>query len=60
MVINKIYSPISKTLTDYLLNPLYILVDFIRKKDFLKGGNRNILYFIFYFFFYYNYMWMYI
>ena len=46
MVINKIYSPITKTLTDYLLNPVYILVDFIRKKDFLKGGNRNILYFI--------------
>ena len=46
VVINKIYSPITKTLTDYLLNPVYILVDFIRKKDFLKGGNRNILYFI--------------
>ena len=43
---NKIYSPIVKTLTDYLLNPLYIIIDFSRKKDFLKKGERNVIYFI--------------
>ena len=36
----------AKTLTDYLLNPLYIIIDFSRKKDFLKEGKRNVLYFI--------------
>ena len=46
VITNKVYSPITKTLTDYLLNPLYIIIDFSRKKDFLKEGNRNILYFI--------------
>ena len=46
VITNKVYSPMAKTLTDYLLNPLYIIIDFSRKKDFLKEGNRNVLYFI--------------
>ena len=46
VITNKVYSPITKTLTDYLLNPLYIIIDFSRKKDFLKGKDRNVLYFI--------------
>ena len=46
VITNKMYSPIVKTLTDYLLNPIYIIIDFSRKKDFLKDGKRNILYFI--------------
>ena len=33
----------AKTLTDYLLNPIYIIVNFSRKKDFLYRGERNIL-----------------
>ena len=46
VITNKVYSAMAKTLTDYLLNPIYIIIDFGRKKDFLYGGNRNILYFI--------------
>ena len=46
VITNKMYSPIVKTLTDYLLNPIYIIIDFSRKKDFLKDGERNVLYFI--------------
>ena len=46
VITNKVYSPIAKTLTDYLLNPLYIIIDFSRGKDFLKGKDRNVLYFI--------------
>ena len=42
----KIYSPMAKTLTHYLSNPIYIIVDFIRKKDFVFKRERSILYFI--------------
>ena len=34
-----------KSLTDYLLNPIYIIIDFSRKKDFFLNGERNVLYF---------------
>ena len=46
VITNKIYSPMAKTLTDYLVNPIYIIVNFSRKKDFLHRGERNIVYFI--------------
>jgi hypothetical protein len=46
VVTNKIYSPMAKTLTDYLLNPIYNIVDFARGKDFITDGKSNILYFI--------------
>ena len=46
VVTNKIYSPMVKTLTDYLLNPIYNIVDFVRDKDFISSGKSNILYFI--------------
>ena len=32
--VNKLYSPIVKTLTDYFVNPIYILYYKLRKKDF--------------------------
>ena len=43
---NKIYSPMAKTLTDYILNPVYNIIDFARGKDFLSEDNLRIPYFI--------------
>jgi len=49
---NKIYSPMAKILTDYILNPFYIIYYFILKDDFIDeiiGENekaQNIYYFI--------------
>ena len=43
---NKVYSPIAKSLTDYLLNPIYNIIEFSRKKDFVIGRKKNVLYFI--------------
>ena len=36
----------AKTLTDYILNPIYIIIDFARGKDFLSKENLRIPYFI--------------
>ena len=44
--VTKIYSPIVKTLTDYFINPIYNIIHFIIKDDFLRDGNRNYAYFI--------------
>ena len=38
VVINKIYSPMVKISTDYLLNPVYYIIDYARRKDFFYGG----------------------
>ena len=46
VITNKVYSPIAKTLTDYLLNPIYNIIEFSRKKDFVIGRKKNVLYFI--------------
>ena len=46
VVINKIYSPMVKISTDYLLNPVYYIIDYARRKDFFYGGKQNIVYFI--------------
>ena len=46
VVTNKIYSPMVKSLTDYLLNPIYDIIEFARGKDYLSFGNRNLGYFI--------------
>ena len=35
-----------KSLTDYLLNPIYDIIEFSRGKDYLSFGKRNIGYFI--------------
>ena len=46
IITNKIYSPMAKTLTDYFLNPIYIIIDFARGKDFLIEDSLRIPYFI--------------
>ena len=46
VITNKIYSPMAKTLTDYLLNPIYNIIEYARGKDFILGEKSNILYFI--------------
>ena len=35
-----------KTLTDYFINPIYNIIHFIMKDDFLIDGNRNYPFFI--------------
>ena len=42
----KLYSPTARALTDYFLNPLYLIYDFSLGNDFLKQNERNIPYFI--------------
>ena len=46
VITTKLYSPMARTLTDYFLNPIYLSVDFVLKKDFLKGTERNAAYFV--------------
>jgi len=46
VITNKIYSPMAKTLTDYILNPFYHIYDFFRGNDFLINGNMKYFYFI--------------
>ena len=43
---NKIYSPMAATLSQYFLNPLYIIINFILGSDFLSNGKRDYFYFI--------------
>ena len=42
MVIIKLYSPMIRSLTEYLLNPKYLIYIFGVKSDFIKQGERNI------------------
>jgi hypothetical protein len=44
--VNKLYSPIVKTLTDYFLNPLYIIYYFCMGEDFIINGKSNWAYFL--------------
>ena len=46
VITNKIYSPMAKTLTDYILNPFYHIYDFFRGNDFLINGSMKYFYFI--------------
>ena len=43
---NKIYSPMTSTLAEYCLNPLYIIYYFIFQNDFISNGNKSYAYFI--------------
>ena len=44
---NKIYSPMTKTLTDYFLNPFFFIYYFLLEDDFRsRQQNKRILYFI--------------
>ena len=44
---NKKYSPTSKSLVDYLLTPIYLIIDYIFKRDFTRNGEKDPFYFIF-------------
>ena len=44
-MVNKLYSPMVLTLSDYFLNPLYIIYDYI-DGDFKSKNGQNIFYFI--------------
>jgi len=46
VITTKLYSPMARTLTDYILNPIYMPVYFALKKDFLRNGERNVAYFV--------------
>jgi uncharacterized membrane protein YadS len=46
VVTNKIYSPMTKTLTDYLFNPIYLIYYYAVQEDFKSGGKTNVPYFI--------------
>ena len=45
VITNKIFTPITKSLTDYVLNPIYLIVYFVIGNDFVIKGKRNYLYF---------------
>ena len=44
--VNKIYSPVVETLTDFVLTPFYLIYSFCVKEDFLIDGVINYFYFI--------------
>ena len=46
IITNKIYSPMTRTLTDCALDPLLITYYFIIEKDFSINNEQNIIYFI--------------
>ena len=46
IVVNKIYSPMTESLTEYFLNPIYILYFYGALNDFTHDGKTNIPYFI--------------
>ena len=46
IVTNKIYSPMAKSLMDYILNPIYLFIYHFDDNDFIKNGKLNISYFI--------------
>ena len=45
VVTNKIYSPMTKTLSDYILNPIYLWYYYGARDDFKINGNFNIWFF---------------
>ena len=45
VVTNKIYSPMTATLEQYFLNPIYITYYFLTCDDFLSNGKMNYLYY---------------
>ena len=46
LICNVIYTPIVKSLSAYLLNPLFIIYYFIWENDFKSKGEKNYFYFI--------------
>ena len=45
VITSKLYSPMTRALTDYFLNPLYLAIYFPLKNDFISKGERNAGYF---------------
>ena len=41
---NKIYSPMTKTLTDYFINPIYLIINYL-EGDFISNGKQNLILF---------------
>jgi len=50
VVTNKIYSPMTKTLTNYIMNPIFLFYYYGAQHDFEKDGKLNVPYFIINFF----------
>ena len=50
VVTNKIYSPMTKTLTNYIMNPIFLFYYYGAQQDFEKDGKLNVPYFIINFF----------
>ena len=46
VITTKIYSPMTRGLTDYFINPIYYIYDFSSGNDFIKQGDKNFPYFI--------------
>ena len=42
----KIYTPMTTTFLDYILNPIYLIKDFSLGEDFIVKGEQNYIYFI--------------
>ena len=45
VVTNKVYSPMTKSLTDYFWNPLFLIINYF-EGDFVSGGKQNLFYFL--------------
>ena len=45
VITNKIYSPMTKSLTDYFLNPIFLIQNYF-EDDFKSGGKQNVIYFL--------------
>ena len=43
---NKLFSPVAKSLADYIINPFYIIYYYIVKNDFSDKNGRNIYFFL--------------
>ena len=46
VVTNRVYSPMTTALTEYFLNPIYLIIGYI-EGDFVSGGSQNFFYFLF-------------
>ena len=46
VITTKIYSPMTRGLTDYFINPIYYLYDYSLGNDFIKQGEKDFNYFL--------------
>ena len=46
VITTKIYTPMTTVFLDYILNPIYIIINFVIEVDFLVRGKKNYIYFI--------------